>query len=171
MISLLGIEIPRRATQCARGEEIFPVGGEYHSLLLQNEELQIVRQDFCPHCWELREISDKNSFSHWKGIVPKSAAKRIWPKEQGARALILLKELLDKGAPAVKESAAECYILGLFLLRRRKLSLHSEVTDASGLRLMLCQVVGAEEMLAIPKMSITSEEAELLRQRLAPRLA
>lgn len=171
MISLLGMEIPRRAIQCVRGQEIFPVGGEYHSLLLQNEELQIIRQDFCTHCWELADIKEKNSFPHWKGIVPKSAAKRIWPKEQGARALILLKELLEAGAAAVKESACECYILGLFLLRRRTLSLHNEITDASGLRLILCQVVGTDELLAIPKMSITSEQAEILRQRLAPKLA
>lgn len=171
MISLLGMEIPRRATQCARGQEIFPVGGEYYSLLSQNEELQTIRQDFCPDCWELADIKEKNSFPHWKGIVPKSAAKRIWPKEQGARALILLKELLAAGTAAVKDSAGECYILALFLLRRRTLSLHNEVSDASGLRVMLCQVVGTDELLAIPKLSITSEQAELLRQRLAPKLA
>lgn len=158
---VLPIDIPRRATHCASKQELLVPGQLFYSLLLSNEENEVIRKDFCLSCWEEEGKSLAKEKPYWKGVVPEPAPKKRVPKEWGARALFILKELLE-----AREKAQECFALALYLIRRKKISLQKEYLH-NGKVYWLCHETGSEEQLLIPKEAITRQETENLREKVA----
>lgn len=166
MKSLFQVELPRRAPVCAKGNEPLLPQMDYYSTLIKDEEKGFVRQDFCPACWEMfvKQEAVKQGHSYWKSKVLPKKPLVITAQNRDERVFELLKESL-----ASEELAAECFVLALYLARRRLIALRQEIKQEDGIAL-LYEVYDTEEMLCIKKQNLSSLQIETIQQSIAKKI-
>ncbi|MBA3723065.1 MAG: hypothetical protein H0W88_11795 [Parachlamydiaceae bacterium] len=166
MNSLFQIDIPKRSLQCFKGQERLSTGSEYYSLLVEDAEKKIIRQDYCPICWN--EVKDQlpKGYSHW---LSRSEIKQEPVDEQSnrvTRALILLKQLIRQ--PDANES--ELFVLALFLAHARKLILRREI-EKDGFGYSLYEIAHQDQFVTIKKVALSQLETKSIQQSLATKLS
>jgi hypothetical protein len=159
------IEVPKRASSCCKGGEIFLPGAEYFSVLVKCSDEMYRRQDYCLTCWESNGEISKNAASSWRSSVPLKKEGSELPKQRDARAFYLLKEATS--SPYNDASIAEAFVLSLYLARRRLICLRQEIHQEGKLPLCLYEVAETEEMLCVPKISISDLQVEIIQIELA----
>ena len=159
------LEIPRRSNICSAGKEPLQTGMDYYSILDEDEEGNWSRQDFCAACWEkfARNEALNNTLSHWKSKVPNKKASEL-PTDRSERAFVLLKEALARNAPEDRE---EAFVLALFLARNKKLALREEAKHSDGNIYNIYEALATEEMLAVPKLDLSTLQVEKVQQVIA----
>lgn len=160
------IDIPRRSRNCVKGQEPFSPGSLYYSRLVPAKEGEYSREDFCPECWKTEESESSHEAGkvHWKGLVPKKTALEKKADSQ-EKALEALKNALD--GPE-EEDKKEALLIALFLQRKKVLISRGELSKKGAVR-FLFEVAETEEMIAVPKVLLTSGDAQL-QARIAERL-
>ena len=157
MKTLFQIEIPKRGSHCSSCNSLLEPETEYGSVITSADGM--VRKDYCSSCCEQTE----GGLAHWRGVVPKRMKEEPLPKDREERALVLLKRMLgDEEA-----SHAEAFVLALYLHRKKMLHLRQEMTRDEGQVYFLYEVVDTEEMLAVPKVKISSSEVDQLQKKVA----
>jgi hypothetical protein len=162
--NIFQLEIPRRNSQCALGQETFSPGMDYHSLLIE-EDSGIQRQDFCNVCWNPEFIAKAKI--HWRSKV--SAKKEIssLPHNRDERALLLLKEAI-KGES--QENRMEAFVLALYLARKKILHIRHESNKKVNDALILYEVSDTEEIIPIKKIDLSQIEIEETQKGIANKL-
>lgn len=158
------IEIPRRTPCCARGGEKLVPGMDYYSLLVEQENKQIFRQDFCCACWDasFKERQDALGQGYWKSrIEAKKETDRSHLSKRVAKAYSLLETVLQQP----KGQEAKIFILALFLARAKQLILRREWKEDRQ-RYYLYEMAGEEKLLTIKHMDISPREIAQLEQSL-----
>ncbi|WP_075883616.1 hypothetical protein [Candidatus Protochlamydia sp. W-9] len=165
MNSLFQIEIPKRNGLCSGHAERLQAGMEYYSLIVEGEDHQVIRQDFCAACWPHAIKSElflkKRGF--WKSKIEHK--KNEVPSLRFERALHLLKELLEQ--PSQNEE--EIFILSVFLSHSKKLILRQEF-EKEGSQWGLYEIAHQDEFLTIKIFPLTTLETEKVQKRLAEKL-
>lgn len=165
------IDIPRRASSCSECHENFSPGQGYYSVLGDEEvEGSYPRFDYCQNCWEKKKNSDDYGHFHssWSASVPLKKEASELPKQRDARALYLLKQVLNQNE---QESSAEAFVLALYLARRRRIYLRQEMKLHNGVPASLYEVAETEEMLCVPRLSLSELQVEKLQAELAKKFS
>lgn len=166
-MKLSRIEIPKRQPQCSGGDHPFLEGDKCYTLVFSDEE-RWNRQDLCEECWHTlknRGLPDA-ARSYWQVKVPIKPPAEDLPKHKEERALVLLKRALAGNSLAEQN---EAFILALYLARKKFLQ-YRQALDQLGECIYLYEIVDTEELLAIKKMSLDSDEIIRLQKRLAEML-
>lgn len=161
------IEIPKRASQCLKGGELLVQGMDYYSALIRSENEQVyLRQDYCPKCWEQEGGSQSAQAmnSSWKSMVPLKKEGSELPKRRDERALYLLKDILS--SQLSPDTMEEAFVLALYLARRRLIYLRQEM-KRGGKPFCIYEVAETEEMLCVPKISLSDLQVEKVQLELA----
>lgn len=164
---LFQVEIPKRASLCHKGGETLEPSQEYFSTLSEGEEAGTYqRRDYCRACWEAMGNQPElpTGSGSWRSVVPTIKPVSDLPKKRDDRALYLLKEALNQQTP---ESAAEAFVLSLYLARRRLIALRHEMNQPPRGALSIYEVAATEEMLCVPKLSLSELQVEKLQLELA----
>jgi hypothetical protein len=161
------IEIPRRHSHCAVAQEELLPGSVYYSLLVDevDEEAEeiVVRYDFCEKCWKERNRQDE---AYWKAIVPPhKPEKEDLPADRDERAVVLFKNAIDE-ARECDVAASEAFVLGLYLARRRIITLRQEL-PRDGNTYLVYELQGSEEMLTLEKMDLQELDIIIIQKKLA----
>lgn len=157
------IEIPKRASCCSKGAETFLPGAEYFSVLVKSSDEVYERQDYCIACWD--KNPDVSKASSWKSSVPLKKEGSELPKQRDARAFYLLKDAIS--SPYSDDSIAEAFVLALYLARRRLIYLRQEIQQEGKLPMCIYEVAETEEMICVPKISISDLQVEKIQVELA----
>jgi hypothetical protein len=158
---LLQQEIPRRKQNCFAGQESFVPGMEYYSLLNEDDAGKWVRRDFCLACWE-KFADQKRDASYWKSKVPEEKKHPKTHADKNERALELLVTALQDPNT---DTLGEAFILALYLARNKRLALRSQDEDV-----MIYEVLATEELLAVPKLDLSSLQIEKIQETLSSKL-
>ncbi len=168
------LEIPRRASRCAKGGEEFIPGMDYFSCVTEAENGTFARQDYCPACWKEGEGEVAEGRLYWKSRVPSkkeesaSAASRLQHLNRDEKILYLLGEALLSES---RESKEEAFVLALYLARRRFLLLRRELVDKGKEQTVnLYEVAATEEMIAVPKIKLSELQIAQVQERVALKL-
>lgn len=156
-------EIPKRQAHCVAGNELLAAGTIYHSLLLENEEGAIVRQDYCVVCWEQLMKQGIPSGTYWKARVAEGKEEPKVPTDRYERALYFLKEAI------AKDENEEAFILALYLAHQRVIVKRKE-TQEEGQWYYLYEIQETEEMLAVKKVVLAHLQIEALQAAVAAKL-
>lgn len=165
MNSLYQLEIPKRSVHCLHKGEHFIPGMEVYSVLRENDEHRLARNDYCGACWlELHNIEFiQKSRGYWKSKM--EPRKHTPESSRTARALELLKEML-----ACSESqSGEIFVLCLFLARARQLALRQEFQQ-DGAAYQLYEIVRHEEFVTIKTVPLSHIQIEVIQTSLAQKL-
>lgn len=159
------IEIPKRSQICAKGNEPLSPGMEYYSVLVEDDEKEMVRHDYCSSCWDKFVQKEVNKqATHWKSKVPTKKEETALPKQRDERAMILLKHGLTKDSV---DAQAEAFVLALYLARKRIINLRQELAQEDGSLISLYEVADTEEMLIVKKLKLSQLQTEKIQQDLA----
>lgn len=163
------LEIPKRGPHCFRGSEAFQPKEKYHSLLLEGEEGQFCRQDFCLKCWEAvsAEEAPEAMVTSWQGTVPAEIEKVDEFLSRDQKAMALLKEMIAEDTP---ENRQYGFILALYLARKRHIAMRKEITLNDGQKALLYEVMETEEMLCVRKLDLPHLEIDKIQKALAVKL-
>lgn len=162
------MEIPRRSQHCAKGQEQFIAESEYFSVLLENGQGDLLRQDFCAVCWQASNALE--GFSRVKGYwKAKIASKKDNSEGQpilsrDEKAFQLLKEALSINS---EDCLEEAFVLALYLARRRLIILRQKIRHDNGSEIYLYEVSATEEMLGIKKIELSNLKIEKIQLQLA----
>lgn len=166
MNTFFQLTIPKRHTHCCnKGERIEP-GMEYCSLLSEEDDKEIIRQDYCLPCW--KEVSSQvdlnKNFTFWQS---KTNLKIALPnsKNKVTRAVSLLKQLINQSEP----HDSEIFILALYLARARQLYLRKEFEE-NGSIYHLYELVEYDEFITVKKVLLTALEAPFLQKKISAQL-
>jgi len=161
------LEIPRRLAACSKQEEKFTPGMDYYSVLKETEE-GLCRTDFCVHCWEQSAKQEclEQALTHWKSKVPPKGKGLFLSQNRDERALQLLKETLGSDLP---ESQADCFVLALYLARRRLLMMRQQIEQEPGQFYFLYEVAATEEILTVKRMDLLQLSVDEIQKRLVER--
>lgn len=158
---LLQQDIPRRKQTCFVGQEFFQPGMDYYSLLNEDDTGKWIRRDFCVDCWE-KFAERKGEASYWKSKVQAEKKQTHTTADKNEKALELLIEALHSPNAHTLE---EAFILALYLARNKKLALRSQEEN-----IMIYEVLATEELLAIPKLDLSSLQIDKIQQTLSSKL-
>jgi hypothetical protein len=164
---LFQVEIPKRAAACHKGGETLEPGQEYFSLLAEGEvQGTYLRNDFCRACWDAMGNTPQtiHGAGSWRSTVPQGKMASDLPKKKDDRALFLLKEALNHQTP---ENIPEAFVLSLYLARRRLLAMRHEMIQPQRGAFSIYEVLETEEMLCVPKLSLSELQVEKLQLELA----
>ncbi len=151
------ILIPKRANQCAKGEAKFEPGDAYYSLVLENENEEQERFDYCTRCW--KEVERKGGV-HWRGKVPKRKEKAKYADlSRDERAMALFRDALSE------QRDDEAFVLGLYLSRQRRLLVRKIVKGQQ-----LYEIASSEEVVGVPILELSTQQVEEVQQRLAEKM-
>lgn len=169
---MFAIEIPKRAACCAKGGEPLLQGADYYSALVKDEAADAYqRQDYCVACWEKAGEHGVSPAvcSSWKSTIPLKKGASELPKRRDERALYLLKQALaDQDSPYAVE---EAFVLALFLARRRLIFLRQEIKREGKFPMSIYEVAETEEMLCVPKISLSDLQVEKVQLDLAKKFS
>lgn len=163
------LEIPRRSHKCAECQTTFEPGTEYTSSILEGQDDESwQRLDFCVVCWDRGEKSRalKGVRTYWKSRVPQRK-KILDSQEQNDRAFELLRDALSSGDD---EAQAEAFVLSLFLVRKKVLLFRQELEKDQGTLFNIYESADTEEMICVPKISLSSFQIEKVQMELARKL-
>lgn len=149
------LQIPKRAACCSHGKEPFKEGMEYYSIIKHEKENIYVRQDYCHNCWRESKHIEK---TYWKGKIQSKETVELKSSEE--RALAYLEEILTH-----EDKKQEAFILALFLVRKKMLAYRKSIEGFD-----LYEKLANEEMIAIPKITISQLDIPFLQKSLAEKL-
>lgn len=157
------LDIPRRAKICTLSAEHFVPGSLYFTRLIPLKEGEYERQDYSASSWE-KVKDDLQDAIIWKGEVPKKTAleKKTDKLEKGLEAL---RTALEGES---LEEQKEALLMALFLQRRKNLIARGEIKK-KGVVKLLFEVLDTEEMLAVSKVTLNSDDSRL-QARIAEKL-
>lgn len=163
------LDIPKRDRRCTAGDHVFTPGDECFTFI-SLEKNRWNRKDLCKSCWSNLKVNGLplNVMSYWQSKIPsiKENLPPI-PLQRDERALSLLKSMMTSEDI---QAAKEAYILALYLLRKKRLSLRQEI-DQLGQSLLLFEIVETEELLPVKKISLESHEIEILQKSISDKLS
>lgn len=161
------VEIPKRGGVCQKGGEAFSPGMEYCSALYHDMENGVLRRDYCLECWKSHAELEAQSITTWRSIVVAALPEKddYSKLKRDSRIQTLLKASSDK-----EEDLAERFILALYLQRRKKLILRSEISNELNQPILLYEDPETEEMIPIQKVSLARLEIDKLQQKIAGKL-
>lgn len=164
---LFPIEIPKRSRHCAESAETFLPGSEYYSILIDKEEENWERMDFCLRCWaEAKQKWSEKVHTHWKSQIPPEQTKADLNKSRNEKALELLREAIQADT---SDEHAEAFILALYLVRCRVLALRQQLVR-EGVKIGLYEVIATEEMLPVRLLPLSQLQVNKLQEQLAKKL-
>lgn len=160
------LEIPRRASICAKCHNELTCGMDYYSALIEDEMQGLNRQDFCSSCWETKEAFEPKS--SWKSkVVSKKEDNRNLNLTRDEKILELLKSALQNDS---KDSEAEAFILALYLARRRLLILRQELRQDNGDIICLYEESATEVMHGVKKIAVSLLDINKIQANVAEKL-
>jgi len=159
------IEIPSRSALCAGCGARFEPCAHYTSVLHEEKEAVLSRQDFCTACRAKAE--EKRGVTSWKGRVPEKIVEEDPFQSRDEKALALLKESATEEEQGERQQ--EAFILALYLARKRQLALRKEL-ERKGERIFLYEVVETEEMIPVRQFKLTQLQTENIQAVLARKL-
>jgi len=156
------IEIPKRSSTCFLDQEKFVPKMEYYSLLLEDEQLKIQRQDFCKSCWETTMTEKKlaHSKGYWKSKIDEKEIKT--PSNKAEKAFQLLKNLMQND----DANQAEIYVLAILLAHFRRLILRKEFEE-DGNSFHLYEIARQDEFIKVRVVQLPPQEIESIQKSLA----
>ncbi len=145
----------RACTFCAKAF----VPGEDHFAGVEETPGGFLRREICLTCWINRPVA---LFSYWRTRVPVPPQK---PKENIQAAIAFFEKLAAEGDPAPLRRKLH-YLLGLILMRRRRLKLQ-ETRRVEGVEVLVLEKAWTGETIELADPVILEEEIDLLRDELA----
>jgi hypothetical protein len=136
---------------CAVCRKNFNAGEEYFSGLVETPE-GFSRQDYCTGCWGPHRAE---FFSFWKARVPLPVEEPSRPKFIGTERMIELFRRLDGETDERRQNFR--YVLGLILLRKRRLRLVDVKRSGEG-EVLVLRESGAAAVHNLPDPRLTDEE-------------
>ncbi|MGK5595040.1 MAG: hypothetical protein ACSNEK_06760 [Parachlamydiaceae bacterium] len=149
------LQIPKRGAHCSEGKESFHEGMQYYSYVQLAKEGVYTRHDFCQRCWDKLNISEK---TFWKGQIQKKEA--IIPKTLEEGALLYFDEIYQSS-----NRQDELFVLALYLTRKKLFAFRKSLEQHD-----LYERLDTEEMIAIPKVALSSLNLIQLQSTLAEKL-
>ena len=143
-------KIEASSRRCHTCQRVFIVNDDYYSAVVETAEDLFVRQDFCPDCWN----PEHSYFSFWKTRVPEPEAASHGPRFVDMERLLQLFQRLEEQQEP--EAQRFRYVLGLVLMRKRRLRLLSSrrLKGGSGEELTVREVgAGREYVVTCPGLS------------------
>jgi hypothetical protein len=160
------MDIPKRGLVCKGKGESFAPGMEYYSVLQEDPALGLQRHDYCLHCWQNdpRNKEVVEGQVSWRASVALSKEAFVAPSQRDHQIQQLFHSLSAIDHPA------ERFILALYLQRRKRLFLRSELVDESGQIILLYEIPETEEMLSIQKVALTHIPLQQIQVNIAQKL-
>lgn len=119
-------DIARSERRCTACEREFAEEEPYYSALYDAGE-GFERKDFCPECWEAEDSAHRGRpFSHWKTEIPRADQPRKMFVDD-AVIFDFFTRLADEEHQPTKRNFR--YILGLMLMRKKRLKFKDVVRD------------------------------------------
>lgn len=161
------IAIPRRNAHCFRAQESLNDGKDYYSVLEEDEQSVLQRRDYCQNCWQalLQEVNPPKTY--WKSKSALKVEEEKPKQNRNEQVLSLLKNALAEVSP---ESHEEAFVLALYLQRKRYLRFCRNMQKENGHTFALYEVVATEEMLAVPKLSLSQLNVAAIQAKLSEQL-
>ncbi len=162
-------EIPSRGRTCCKGEESLQQDTIYYTLLSIDEATGYQRRDYCAKCWQ-EEVEAKAipiQSVHWKATIPKRQSKKVDYAEFGEKALLLLREVVERSE---RQSQEEAFVLGLYLQRLKLIAARQEL-QREGVNYTVYEVVETAEMVMVPRVTLTAAEISHLQVSLTQKLS
>jgi len=166
MKSVLPIEIPKRAKICVKCEETFKPGMEYYSILVDESNASIKRQDFCLSCWGKNAEVPADVKSVWKAQVSYQKDEKHQFRNRDEKIFHLFKELLYQEE---EQDKMEAYVLSLYLMRKKQLLQREELTQDEEVKI-LYEIASTEEMILVKRFELTQMQIGLIQLRIAEKL-
>lgn len=168
MHPLFKIDIPKRSSHCIKGGERLIPGMDYYSLLLDEETQKMVRQDFCPTCWQqaVTQGDLTKNRGHWQSRVD---AKHEKGSAQSLNKIEKALSILKESQAMSERNDAEIFVLALYLARARQLILRKEMKD-KGSYYNLYEIANQDEFLTIKKVDLSGLEINTIQQSLSKKL-
>ena len=157
---MIPLQIPRRNRKCSACENPFQSNDLYHSILNEQDEGKLAREDLCPSCWEEKHPEHK---SHWCSKVPEREIVDLTPQGHDERLMELLKECVNSQE---ENDHRKAFVVALYLTRRKKLIQRQEI-EHQGHDVIIYEVKENEEMLSVPKVSITTLQVAEIQKSFA----
>lgn len=148
MSSVFQIEIPRRSRNCHSCTKPFSDGDVYMSVLLNDDQVEFARCDYCENCYQQVHAQEKPPIM-WKGNAICISSKRKEPPDQKERLINLLRETL-----ANPDEADEAFVIALYLARKRTLIFRHEIQLQDGRVQWVYEASATEEMFSVPKVPL-----------------
>jgi hypothetical protein len=158
------IQIPKRNQVCSLCGEALSPGMDYFSSLIENDNNEYERLDYCQNCWNKEFLRNKLPAKFWKSKVPLKKMLKIIPQDQDGRILSLLRSSL---MTENEESWEEGFVLALYLARRRRLFLRNEIVQKDQTILQVYELIETEEMIGVKKINLREEQVEVIQLRIA----
>jgi hypothetical protein len=132
--------ISKRREACSYCGEEFRERGIFYSVLSEDEDEGLVREDFCPSCWE--KFRTQPHFCFWRCCREERAEKQVLDTE----VMLSLFEQLE-GALEERKRAFR-FVLALYLMRRKELRLDKIARDGDA-ELMVFKRKGSGERVEV----------------------
>jgi len=157
--------IQSRSKVCVGCEQVFLDGQWYHCLLEFDEE-EVVRKDYCDGCWEQiqpRQKSSTDFISYWRGLIKFKPAVEKPEVLRKQTAEELLRKYLHARQPAEKNF---CYILAL-MLERKKILIHKDTVLKEGLagQLFIYEHSRTQEVFVVENPGLALDDLDDVQQQ------
>lgn len=162
--ALQRIEIPRRSHSCFKDGKKFTSGMEIVSVLLEDHEQQLMRQDYCLECWnsvQKEESLAKHTF--WKSAWEIRDKKAV-SKSSYDHALALLRAKIENS-----QDEEEIFVLALYLAHARKLILRKEMKKEDSVY-SIYEIAHEEDYLPIKKLNFSQIDTKAIQASLSQQL-
>lgn len=167
MTARLSLALPRRSRCCSEDGKAFEPGEVVYSVLVLDEgEENYRRLDYSEKHGESKiEAWSAAGLTYWKGRTPSGVQPRFSSDTSRVeRAEILFREAL------ASDSAAEAFVLCLYLQRLKRLSFRRELMRKKGnYRLSVYEFLSGETVL-VPRLELSPEEVLRVQEVLALKL-
>lgn len=162
------LEIPRRSNICAKGNETFTSKQKYYSLIFEDSDEKLCRNDYCESCWELiRHQTDLKIKTFWKSQIPEKKPQSMRAINRDELALELFKEALGKNSD---DDAAEAFVLALYLARRKLIAFRQQISREDGISVHLYEINDTEEMVCVRPVALSQLQTDVLQKCIAEKL-
>lgn len=155
-------DIAESERRCATCDREFVEGDAYFSALYEAAGA-FLRKDFCPACWEEPENPDRGQpFSFWKTEVPREEEpKKVFVDDHVI--FDFFRQLADEDDVPAKRNFR--YILGLMLMRKKKLKLR-DVERRDGNEYLVLRRSRSKELHRVLDPKLSEEELEQVKAKL-----
>ena len=151
----LFLDVPKRHTQCAHGQEPFFPGSDCHSILkFEHDEWK--RVDLCGNCWKglAQTPMVTDAASTWITKIPPAINRDIAEKNPALNSFPLLKQALEKKTP---KGDAEAFLIATYLVRKKFLKYVDQI-EKNNEKFALYEVAETGEIIGIKKVPLSIYE-------------
>jgi hypothetical protein len=151
-------QIQPNTRQCAATGRELRAGEKFYTVLIEEND-GFVRKDYCNEAWQ---GPPPGAFSFWSGRVPEAGAAR--PKIDDDLLLDCFERLENQTDPGRVNFR---YVVGLLLMRRKRLKFEQTITDGPDEKIALrCVRTGTQHLVVNPRLSaeeMTQVQAEVFK--------